>query len=62
MSYSRFCYYVEGCILNECRENNWECKIDCCNINMCNVSIIMFLYVLFIGVFLCFVLEVIFVF
>lgn len=56
-SYGRLCYHAEGCTLNECRENNWECKIDCCNTNLCNASTIMSPHALLIGVFLCFALE-----
>lgn len=56
-AYSRLCYPVEECTLNECRENNWKCKVDCCNTNLCNASTIMSAHALLIGVLLCFALE-----
>ena len=56
-SYSRLCTIATQCTQEECRQNGWNCTIECCSSNLCNVNIIMSPHALLIGVFLCLALE-----
>lgn len=56
-SYSRLCTIPTQCTQEECREQGWNCTIECCSSNLCNVKIIVSPHALLIGVFLCLALE-----
>lgn len=60
VTYARGCNTPEGCSYEECRENNWECILDCCDTHFCNASVLMSENFLFIVISLRLALEVIF--